>query len=106
MGSVIVDLTISQDGFIAGPDNGSELPLGRGGEALFEWMDAGPESNRVHRWLRPPDASKVSRTSATGSCPTRLDDPGNRDGDDPREEGSDHAEDQPVPVVRHASRGG
>jgi dihydrofolate reductase len=58
MGNVIVDLTVSLDGFIAGPDDGPELPLDRGGEALFAWMDAGPESNRVHRWLRPPDASK------------------------------------------------
>ncbi|MCS7481572.1 dihydrofolate reductase family protein [Umezawaea endophytica] len=58
MGSVIVDLSISLDGFIAGPDDGAEFPLGRGGEGLFTWMSAGPEENRVERRLRPPSASK------------------------------------------------
>jgi len=59
MGDVIVDLTVSLDGFIAGSDDGPDLPLGRGGERLFRWMNAGPESNRVDRWLAPPDGSKV-----------------------------------------------
>jgi dihydrofolate reductase len=59
MGAVVVDLTVSLDGFIAGSDDGPELPLGRGGERLFTWMSAGPESNRVEQRLAPPDASKV-----------------------------------------------
>jgi hypothetical protein len=59
MGKVVVDLTVSLDGFIAGSDDGPDLPLGRGGERLFTWMNAGPESNRVDRWLAPPDGSKV-----------------------------------------------
>jgi dihydrofolate reductase len=59
LGKVIVDLSVSLDGFIAGSDDGPDLPLGRGGERLFTWMDAGPERNRVDRWLAPPGASKV-----------------------------------------------
>jgi dihydrofolate reductase len=59
MGAVIVDLTMSLDGFIAGPDDGPERPLGRGGEPLFAWMGAGGEANRVDPWLAPPDASKA-----------------------------------------------
>jgi dihydrofolate reductase len=59
MGSVVVDLTISLDGFIAGDGDGPYLPLGRGGERLFTWMTAGPESNRMEHRLAPPDASKV-----------------------------------------------
>lgn len=59
MGSVVVGLSVSLDGFIAGSDDGPDLPLGRGGERLFTWMSAGPESNRVERRLAPPDASKV-----------------------------------------------
>lgn len=59
MGSVIVDLTVSLDGYIAGLEDGSGLPLGRGGERLFEWMTAGPESNRVDSRLTPPDPSRV-----------------------------------------------
>jgi hypothetical protein len=41
MGRVVVDLTVSLDGFIAGSDDGPDLPLGRGGERLFTWMNAG-----------------------------------------------------------------
>ena len=70
MGTVIVDLSMSLDGFIAGADDGSDLPLGRGGERLFTWMNAGPESNRVERRLAPPDASKVvvdEWTTASGA---------------------------------------
>ena len=59
MGKVVVDLTVSLDGFIAGKDDGPDLPLGRGGERLFTWMSAGPESNRLEHRLAPPDASKV-----------------------------------------------
>lgn len=58
MGRVIVNLTVSLDGFIAGPGDGPERPLGRGGEGLFTWMNAGPEENRVERRLCPPTASK------------------------------------------------
>jgi dihydrofolate reductase len=59
MGKVVVDLTVSLDGYIAGKDDGPDLPLGRGGERLFTWMSAGPESNRLEHRLAPPDASKV-----------------------------------------------
>lgn len=59
MGTVVVDLSVSLDGFIAGSDDGPALPLGRGGEGLFTWMGAGPESNRVESRLAPPDASKI-----------------------------------------------
>jgi dihydrofolate reductase len=59
MGTVTVDLSMSLDGFVAGRDDGAELPLGRGGERLFTWMGAGPESNRVESRLAPPDESKV-----------------------------------------------
>jgi dihydrofolate reductase len=58
MSQVVVDLTVSLDGFIAGPDDGPELPLGRGGDQLFTWMGAGPPENRVESRLAPPDASR------------------------------------------------
>lgn len=38
MGQVIVDITTSLDGFVAGPDDGLELPLGAGGERLHQWV--------------------------------------------------------------------
>ena len=34
MGKVAVGLTMSLDGFIAGPNDGSERPLGEGGEVV------------------------------------------------------------------------
>jgi dihydrofolate reductase len=38
MGQVFVDITMSLDGFIAGPNDGPEQPLGAGGERLHEWV--------------------------------------------------------------------
>ena len=41
MGKVSVGLTMSLDGFIAGPNDGPERPLGEGGDRLFEWFNSG-----------------------------------------------------------------
>ena len=38
MGRVVFDITTSLDGFIAGPNDGPEHPLGEGGEKLHEWV--------------------------------------------------------------------
>jgi dihydrofolate reductase len=38
VGKVYVDITMSMDGFIAGPNDGPELGLGEGGERLHEWI--------------------------------------------------------------------
>jgi dihydrofolate reductase len=38
MGKVYVDITMSLDGFIAGPNDGPERGLGEGGERLHEWI--------------------------------------------------------------------
>jgi dihydrofolate reductase len=57
MSTVIVGLSVSLDGFIAGRHDGPHHPLGEGGERLFAWMNAGPERNRIDRWTAPPDAS-------------------------------------------------
>jgi dihydrofolate reductase len=57
VGKVVVALSVSLDGFIAGPDDSVELPLGRGGERLFAWMSAGPESARLNQWMAVPEPS-------------------------------------------------
>ena len=57
MATVIVDLSVSLDGFVAGTGDGMTDPLGRGGQALFAWMAAGGEENRVDPRISPPDAS-------------------------------------------------
>jgi dihydrofolate reductase len=41
MGKVATGLSMSLDGFIAGPNDGPGRPLGEGGERLFEWFSAG-----------------------------------------------------------------
>lgn len=38
MGNVIVNMSMSLDGYIAGPNDSRENPLGDGGERLHEWM--------------------------------------------------------------------
>ncbi len=38
MGKVVVDITTSLDGFVAGANDGPELPLGEGGERLHQWV--------------------------------------------------------------------
>lgn len=41
MGKVTFGLTMSLDGFIAGPNDGPEHPLGEGGMRLFDWYESG-----------------------------------------------------------------
>jgi dihydrofolate reductase len=41
MGKVAMGLSMSLDGFIAGPNDGPERPLGEGGERLFAWYSGG-----------------------------------------------------------------
>jgi dihydrofolate reductase len=41
MSKVIVELSISLDGFVAGPNDGLDNPLGDGGGRLFDWYQSG-----------------------------------------------------------------
>lgn len=41
MSKVIVELSMSLDGFVTGPNDGPERPLGEGGERLFQWYSSG-----------------------------------------------------------------
>lgn len=41
MSKVLMELSVSLDGFVAGPDVDLDAPLGRGGELLHRWMFAG-----------------------------------------------------------------
>jgi dihydrofolate reductase len=38
MGKVVLDISTSLDGFVAGPNPSLETPLGEGGEQLHEWI--------------------------------------------------------------------
>jgi dihydrofolate reductase len=41
MGKVITELSVSLDGFVAGPNDGPENGLGDGGDQLFAWYSSG-----------------------------------------------------------------
>jgi len=41
MGKVVTELSMSLDGFVAGPNDGPERPLGDGGERLVQWSKEG-----------------------------------------------------------------
>jgi dihydrofolate reductase len=47
MSKVVIDMTMSLDGFVAGPDDGKANPLGtHGGPHLFDWYFSGREEYR------------------------------------------------------------
>jgi dihydrofolate reductase len=58
VGKVIVELSMSLDGYIAGPNDGPGNPLGDGGEALFEWMNVDSEAYGTKDFINPPEASR------------------------------------------------
>jgi dihydrofolate reductase len=45
MSSVTCDLTVSLDGYLAGPNQSRDNPLGEGGEDLHRWQFEEPEAN-------------------------------------------------------------
>ena len=51
MGKVLMEITMSLDGYTTGPEVSAEAPLGRGGERLHEWMFAGKSAADSERWL-------------------------------------------------------
>lgn len=47
MGTVVCDITVSVDGFAAGPNQRREAPLGDRGEELHRWMFEAPDESRT-----------------------------------------------------------
>jgi dihydrofolate reductase len=41
MGNIVFNMTVSLDGFVAGPNDSPEKGLGEGGDALFNWYFSG-----------------------------------------------------------------
>ena len=48
MSTLIADLSVSLDGFVAGPDPSQQDPLGIGGEQLHEWAFAASAWQEAH----------------------------------------------------------
>ena len=65
MGQLILDISMSLDGFVAGPNPTLEEPLGVGGEALHEWVIAAASWRASHGKSggeEGPDAEVIAET--------------------------------------------
>jgi dihydrofolate reductase len=90
MGKVYVDISMSLDGFVAGPNQTLKEPLGKGGEQLHEWVvslkswrerhglsggETGPDSEVVEESLRNTGATVMGRRMFSGGTGAWEDDP-------------------------------
>lgn len=71
MKRLILDISMSLDGFVAGPNQTVEEPLGKGGELLHEWvvkLEAWRESHGLEGGETNADSEVVTETlAATGA---------------------------------------
>ena len=66
MSKIVLDVSVSLDGFTTGPNVGPEVPMGEGGERLHDWMfDDGPD-----RALRTEGDAIGGPTSSDGAPST------------------------------------
>jgi dihydrofolate reductase len=65
MGKVRANITISLDGYVAGPNQSEENPLGEGGEQLHEWMF------RLKAW-REPHGEEGGEVNASTEAMERM----------------------------------
>lgn len=103
MGKVLSELSMSLDGFIAGAKDGPDLPLGEGGERLFDWYSNGnveltvPSGGMVFK-LSPASAARFQEgIKKIGALVT-----GRRTFDITHGWGGRHPMDVPVVVVTHS----
>lgn len=100
MSKVFCDLSMSLDGYVAGPNQTLEEPLGRGGEQLHEWAfrlksfrethgmsggETGPDDDIAKEWIQGSGAVVMGRRMFSGGNGPWEKDP-NADGwwgDDP-----------------------
>lgn len=58
MGKVLIDLSVSLDGFITGPHPTPEDGLGRGGLPLHDWYFSGDTPSPHNEWFKPGKGSE------------------------------------------------
>jgi len=87
--AVRLDMTVSLDGFVAGPDDGPEEPMGRGGFRLFDWLDRRHEPG--------PSGQVVAEATASRAVVS-----GRRTYEHAGRWGGDHHDGVPVVVLTHA----
>jgi dihydrofolate reductase len=71
MGNVNVDISMSLDGFVAGPNQSLDTPLGEGGELLHEWILVTKSWRELHGRsggeVTPDDEITRESTEAAGA---------------------------------------
>ena len=103
MGKVTSGLTMSLDGFIAGPNDGPEHPLGENGMRLFDWFESGDTdyvvpSGEMTFKVSPQSAEMLGRAfSSIGAIVT-----GRRTFDITNGWGGRHPLDVPIFVLTHS----
>ena len=90
MAQVTLDISMSLDGFVAGPNPTLEQPLGKGGEALHEWAfrlasfrelhgmsggETGPDDEIAREWQTGFGAVVMGRRMFSGGAGPWEDDP-------------------------------
>ena len=61
MTKVVIDMTMSLDGFVAGPGDGKDHPLGKSdGMRIFDWYFSGKENYR-HKLFRPEPGANLDQ---------------------------------------------
>src|SRR5699024_7217865 len=59
MGKVVIDMSISLDGFIAGPNDNSKQPLGENAEVLHNWLFSGDQVSEVNEFFKLSEANRL-----------------------------------------------
>ncbi len=67
MTRIVLDMSMSLDGFIAGPGDDEDHGLGIDGEVLHAWLTEGGVDPRSHRPLDETDAAVYDEMMATGA---------------------------------------
>jgi dihydrofolate reductase len=67
MSSIVLDMSMSVDGFITGPDDGAGQGLGLHGERLHAWLGDGGEDPRSYRPADESGAAVFDEMLATGA---------------------------------------
>ena len=59
MGKVVIDMSISLDGYITGPNDSFKQPLGEKGEVLHDWLFSGDQASQVNEFFKLSEANRV-----------------------------------------------
>ncbi|TDE37794.1 dihydrofolate reductase family protein [Actinomadura sp. 6K520] len=98
MSKVVLYMSMSVDGFVTGPDDGTEHGLGVGGERLHDWLRPGGGDPRSHRPGDGPSATVFDEAMATGAVIT-----GRRTFEFAGGWAGDHHDGVPIFVLTHAA---